>query len=234
MRNEGTSGPLGRASQWMPLDEDGPLDLDGAWAEEMAPAPRTMQRAHARHVPAWDDALSRPRAGAAAATPADAMHERLLQLHARRDPAHPVEATLSRTRLQIGRDAVELSVRSGLGGRVHLLQAGSDGSLDLLFPNAMDGDNLIEAGRTSCLPRPGWRMLAGGPRGRSRLLVVVTGVECELQSLTGGRPGPLVRPFTGPEGRARLLAWVDRCTASERPRAFGSALLEVDEHPPAH
>jgi hypothetical protein len=228
MRNEGVAGPSQRTSQWIALDE-------------AAPAPRPSGPLRPRHVPAWDDILERPRVRpgtpARAADPARGLlgaQERLLQLHARRDPGHVVEATLSRARLLIGRDAIELTVRTLRDGRIHLLQAGSDGSLGLLFPNAMDGDNVFEAGREACLPRPGWRMLAGGPRGHSRLLVLVTTVECELHALAGARPGPLVHPFSGPEGRERLFAWVDRCVAGEGVQAFGSALLDLDEQPATH
>lgn len=184
-------------------------------------------------------AATRPAPGPAAPGPSSPpalpaplpLPELLQHLHAQRDGKHRVEATLSRARLRIGHDALELAVTSGRGGRVHLVQAGSDGSLTLLFPNELDRDNRIEPGQTLWLPRPTWRLVAGGPAGRSQLLVAITDAERDLTTLGGGRAGPFTRPLTDAAGRSRLHAWLTQCSGRECRDAFGSALLEIEETP---
>jgi hypothetical protein len=58
--------------------------------------------------------------------------------------------------------------------RLNVLQVGSDGStFNLLFPNRLDREHRVAAG-SHRLPRPQWRIKAGGPAGTSHLLAIVS------------------------------------------------------------
>ena len=62
--------------------------------------------------------------------------------------------------MRIGRDQLQLSVTSSHAGHVYLLMLGSDRkSFYLLFPNGLDGDNRIQAGKPLALPRPDWALM---------------------------------------------------------------------------
>lgn len=160
--------------------------------------------------------------------------ELLAQLHAQRDAKRRVELVLDAPRLRIGADALGLAVRSSHAGHVHVLMAGSDGrSLTLLFPNALDRDNRIAAGQTLLLPRPAWRLTAGGPAGRDRLLVLVTDAAPDLAGLAGSAAGPFLQPALDLAGRGMLqrlfaLGGSGGATAG-RSDAFGAAWVDIDE-----
>ncbi|MEK8050515.1 caspase family protein [Ideonella sp. DXS22W] len=202
-------------------------------------------------VPAWFSrpasvapAVAAPAAPVVPAAPAAAANrpplrdptpaELLLQLHAQRDTKRRVDLTLDAPRLRIGSDALGLAVRSSHAGHVHVLMAGTDGrSLTLLFPNALDRDNRIAAGQTLMLPRPAWRLVAGGPAGRDRLLVLVTDAPPDLSALPASAAGPFVQPVLDLSGRGalqRLFALAGAGgSGAGRSDAFGAAWLDVDE-----
>ena len=76
--------------------------------------------------------------------------------------------------LVIGRDSAKITLHTARSGNLYLFQAGTDGkSLDLIFPNALDSNNLVSAGDTT-LPRSNWRLDAAGPAGTGGLLAVIT------------------------------------------------------------
>ncbi len=59
-------------------------------------------------------------------------------------------------------------------GYLYLYQVATDGrTLSLVFPNAMDGANYVDAG-SSQLPRASWQLRAHGPAGTGYLLAVQT------------------------------------------------------------
>jgi Caspase domain/Domain of unknown function (DUF4384) len=96
----------------------------------------------------------------------------LRQMFDQRDAKRRVQVTLSKDKLTIGQDSLDFLVQSDRAGYVYVAMAGSDNkSLYLLFPNDLDQNNKIEAGQQISLPRPNWRVKAGGPEGRDNLLV---------------------------------------------------------------
>lgn len=163
----------------------------------------------------------------------------LEQIHAQRDGKRRVEIVPVSRRLRIGVDALDFSVTSSHDGHVYIALLGSDQrSLTLLFPNALDGNNRITAGESLLLPRTGWRIAAGGPKGRDRLLALVTDGPRDLSALGGGRAGPFAQPLTDTEGRARLQ-WLlgtsaqggaAGCRGSGCSDAFGAALMTIEEY----
>lgn len=75
---------------------------------------------------------------------------------------------------KVGQDFLELEVSSSKGGYLTLFSVGSSGRIFQLFPNALDSNNRIEANVTLRLPRPEWRVPAGGPPGKNRFLALVS------------------------------------------------------------
>jgi hypothetical protein len=129
---------------------------------------------------------------------------------------------------------------------VYLLMVGSDGqTFDLLFPNQLDRNNVIEPGATMRLPRPAWQLSAEGPPGKNTLLAVVTdsprdfaqaglkpsgpfsGVEAlgakDIQLVTSGTARPAEAQCSD-AGATRNLAIKKRCSTG-----YSAALLTIEE-----
>lgn len=163
--------------------------------------------------------------------------QRLLEhLDAQRDGKRRVEVRLSSPTLRIGVDTLDFAVTSSHDGYVYVAMRGSDQqSLHLLFPNELDRRNRIAAGETLLLPRPAWRLAAGGPAGETQLLVMVTDGPRDLSALGAARSGPFARALTDADGRARLQwllgqrAGAARCDGAGCSDAFGSALVTLTE-----
>jgi hypothetical protein len=96
----------------------------------------------------------------------------------------------TRRQLVIDRDPLDLTVRTSRSGYLYLLHVGSDGrTFNLLFPNDLDQNNYIQAGQALQLPRPHWRVKAGGPAGESHVMAIVSDTKRDFTSL-GAKEGP--------------------------------------------
>jgi serine/threonine protein kinase len=83
--------------------------------------------------------------------------------------------------VRIGKDKLEFQVRSNKAGFVYVYYLSSGNEMYLLYPNALDKRNRIEAGALLSLPRPSWAMEAGGPAGTDEFVVVVSDRERDLK-----------------------------------------------------
>ena len=129
----------------------------------------------------------------------------LEELYRQRDASRNIEVTTSKQVLLIDKDPLELTVTSPVDGFLYLALAGSDEkSLYLLFPNKIDGDNRIYANKQIKLPRPTWRITAGGPAGVDTVLIMVSDSPRDLSSLDGDTAGPFVMPLMTSDGRSQL------------------------------
>lgn len=211
-----------------------------------APAPATVPvsavSSAATPAIATSPIIATPTAIGPAATLAD--------LFGNRDDRRRVDVVLGKQKLRIGRDKLSMTITSTHPGIVYVLMAGSDGkSFDLLFPNQLDRDNSLAAGTSITLPRPGWDVVAQGPAGRDRLLVIVSDAPRDLKALPLQASGPfsavdasattakdiqLVFGGTAAPANAecreepakRTLAVIRRCST-----AYGAALVEIEETP---
>lgn len=105
----------------------------------------------------------------------DASLAALTDIYNQRDERWQVNAVPSKTQLRIGQDELNFNITSQYAGYVYVFYRGSHpDSFYLLYPNALDNRNQINAGETLSLPRPEWRIKAMGPEGRDHLLVLVT------------------------------------------------------------
>jgi hypothetical protein len=188
---------------------------------------------------------------AAPSVPAALSGEQALrQMFDQRDAKRRVQVTLSKDKLKIGQDSLDFMVQSDRAGYVYVAVAGSDNqSMVLLFPNDLDQSNKIEAGQQLSLPRPNWRVKAGGPEGRDNLLIFVADSPRDLTQLSSNKEGisktgPFVTSLNNSAGRASLGALMStsktvttaECTSAAQRRsnplcsdAYGAAMVTVDE-----
>ena len=116
-------------------------------------------------------------------------------------PTLPVSLRLDSDRVTTG-SALQIQVASPVEGYVYLFQLTTDGkTLQLVFPNAMDGTNHLGAGQQLALPRPNWRMATRGPAGVGYLLAVVAAEPQDLLALQAGMAGGKL-DIRGPYGAA--------------------------------
>ena len=142
-----------------------------------------------------------PQTQVRAATPVDL----LKQIYDQRDGSRRLLIEVNKRILKIKQDALQLSVTSPKKGYLYVALAGSDQkSLYLLFPNELDANNAISANQRITLPRRQWRIVAGGPRGKDTVLVLVTDSPRDLSGLTGQAAGPFTKPLLTPDGRSKL------------------------------
>nr|WP_242533200.1 serine/threonine-protein kinase [Niveibacterium umoris] len=75
----------------------------------------------------------------------------------------------------IGKDALSFSLSSAKSGYLYLLLHDKGaGTLSLIFPNALDPENQIAAGKAVRFPRPNWTFDADQPRGDWEVMALVS------------------------------------------------------------
>jgi len=158
-----------------PAAAPAPVPLPAPLPAPPAPAP-VLAAGRPPVAPAPAPAPPAPPAATVAVNAAQVLHD----LQAAADRSLPVQLTLARDRLRIGKDLLDFSVATQQPGYLYVLQVGSDGkTFNLLFPNKIDGNNFLPAG-THRFPRETWRVRAGGPPGKSHLLAIVSPVKKDL------------------------------------------------------
>ena len=191
-------------------------------------------------APAPTMALAPPPASAAPAVvpmpaPEVASVATLKDIFEQRDPRRKVEVALDKTRLKIGRDALQMRVKSARAGHVYVVLRGSDAqSFYLLFPNRLDPNHRIAAGQTLVLPRPQWQVQAAGPAGKNQLLVLVTDTPRALGSLAltaGNAQNPFTYALNDLAGRSALIQFLVGQGQNEPVAPYGAAWVEVEETP---
>jgi serine/threonine protein kinase len=173
------------------------------------------------------------------AGPSDPL-EALDRIFQARNRDHAVSVALENSRVRIGKDRLRFSLRSSRAGYVYLLMVGSDRSqFWLLFPNDIDRNNAINAGKSLNLPRSGWSMDAAGPPGIDYFLAIVSESPRDF-SEAGLRPGNPFAEFslagvTGDrerDGAKPKFAGKPDCTATRQtpcPDSYGAALFSIEE-----
>ena len=93
-----------------------------------------------------------------------------------------VVARAGKPEVRIGKDRLEFQVQSNRDGFLYVYLLSSGGDLFLLFPNALDKRNRINAGTPVSLPRPAWAMDAGGPAGVNEFVALVSQHERDFRA----------------------------------------------------
>lgn len=220
-------------------------------APAVAPTPAPSPAPAPTPAPVKPAAVTPPPAVAPALTPvAPAVKPSALaalnDIYNSRDDRRLVTITADKPALKIGKDALGFTVSSREGGYVYLLMVGSDGqTFDLLFPNQLDRNNVIEPGASMRLPRPAWQLTAEGPPGKDTLLVIIADsprdfggaglkpsgpfsvVEAvaakDIQLVTAGAAQPAADECAD-RTATRNLAIRKRCSTG-----YGAALLTIEE-----
>lgn len=157
----------------------------------------------------------------------------LNDIEQQRDPRIVLDVKLSKSVLKIGKDALDLSIKSSHDGYIYLVLLGSDRkSFYVLYPNGLDKDNRIKAGQTRRLPRPDWQLEAAGPPGTDHLLVMVSSSPRQIDRLTMAEPSA-TNPFTFAlneiGGRTALINFLVHNKDGEGSERFGAKLLTLKE-----
>ncbi|MBI5924528.1 MAG: protein kinase [Aquabacterium sp.] len=100
------------------------------------------------------------------------------------DPLMSVNTLTDKSQLVIGKDKLLFEVKSSIPGYLYVYLAGTDQNhFYLLFPNALDKNNRIEANKLVQLPRKGWHITAGGPAGVNHIVTMVSPFPRDLDKL---------------------------------------------------
>ena len=96
-------------------------------------------------------------------------------------PAIVVDAAADKSKLTIGRDRLQLRIKSSEAGYLYLFLAGTDKNhFYLLFPNRRDADNRIDVNQEIAIPRAGFSFEAAGPPGTNHIVAMVSPRERDL------------------------------------------------------
>lgn len=106
----------------------------------------------------------------------------LSEMSAQASPDFAVRVTVPKAVVKVGVDKFAFTVESSRAGHLYVYLASADGNFNILFPNALDKHNEIEANKPLVLPRPAWALVAGGPVGTDRMLAVVSAVPRDHSS----------------------------------------------------
>jgi hypothetical protein len=188
----------------------------------VAPTPVAVVKPSPTPVPV---AVPTPAPVPVAVAPAPLTGEQALQqMFDQRDAKRKVQVSVGQSSLKIGKDALDFSVQSDRAGYLYIALAGSDNqSVYLLFPNELDQNNKIEAGQKLQLPRPNWRVKAGGPAGTDNLLVVLADAPRDISKLAASKAGPFMVSLNDANGRAHLGALMTSSQAGGSAQCRGKA-----------
>ena len=157
----------------------------------------------------------------------------LKDIEQQRNPKRLVEVQVSKSTLKIGKDSLDLSIKSSHDGYLYLILLGSDSkSFYVLYPNGLDKNNQVKAGQTVRIPRPDWEVKAAGPVGTNNLLVMVSDTPRKLNTLTMSEP-TAAEPFTYAlndiGGRSALIHFLTSSGTDGKSESFGAKLVAVKE-----
>jgi serine/threonine protein kinase len=100
------------------------------------------------------------------------------------DPLMAVNTITNKSQVTIGKDKLLFQVKSSTPGYLYVYLAGTDANhFYLLFPNALDNNNRIEANKLVELPRKGWHITADGPAGVDHIVTLVSPTPRDLSKL---------------------------------------------------
>jgi hypothetical protein len=173
-----------------------------------------------------------------AARPPFAPELMLRQVLEGRDPRHEVIALTDQTQVRIGQDSLRFSITSSKPGYLYVLALGTrDSDFDLVFPNAREANNRLDAGQVRRLPGAKWSLPAGGAAGTNQFVAIVSDEPRDFARL-GTQPegdfrrfsleagARLLREYTG---KAPLYAGDVRCRrAGNCSQSYGAATFSIE------
>ena len=157
----------------------------------------------------------------------------LKDIEQQRNPKRVVDVKVSKQSMKIGKDSLDLSIKSSHDGYIYMILLGSDAkSFYVLYPNGLDKNNVIKAGQTVRIPKPDWEVKAAGPVGTNNLLVMVSDSPRKLNTLTMAEPSA-AEPFTFAlndiGGRSVLINFLTSSGTDGKSESFGAKLVAIKE-----
>ena len=157
----------------------------------------------------------------------------LKDIEQQRNPRRVVDVKLSKPVMKIGKDSLDLSIKSSHDGYIYMILLGSDAkSFYVLYPNGLDKNNVIKAGQTVRIPKPDWEVKAVGPAGTNNLLVLVSDTPRKINTLTMSEP-TAAEPFTYAlndiGGRSALINFLTSAGTDGKSESFGAKLVAIKE-----
>jgi len=157
----------------------------------------------------------------------------LKDIEQQRNPRRVVDVKVSKLAMKIGKDSLDLSIKSSHDGYIYMILLGSDAkSFYVLYPNGLDKNNAIKAGQTVRIPKPDWEVKAAGPVGTNNLLVMVSDTPRKLNTLTMAEPTS-AEPFTYAlndiGGRSALINFLTSSGTEGKSESFGAKLVAIKE-----
>lgn len=157
----------------------------------------------------------------------------LKDIEQQRNPRRSIEVKVNKQTLKIGKDLLDLSIKSKTDGYLYLVLLGSDASsFYLLYPNGLESDNFIKAGQTVKVPKPDWGIKAAGPEGTDRLLVMVSDSPRKLDTLQMAKPtekAPYTFALNDLGGRSALINYLTGSGIDGKSESFGAQLISIKE-----
>jgi Protein kinase domain/Domain of unknown function (DUF4384) len=158
------------------------------------------------------------------------------------DPLISVNTLADKQSLVIGRDRMKFRVKASEAGYLYVFFSGTDNAgLTLLFPNATDAKNRIEADTELVLPRETWNIDAGGPPGVNHIVTMVSRSPRDFSGV-GLKPAnpmsefdlaTLQRLWPVASADRSVYAGTARCVVGAAcPAEFGATLIRIAEEAP--
>jgi hypothetical protein len=180
-----------------------------------------------------------PTAGSNTTLPPFDPLDALGQLFDQRDPDHAVTVALDQSKVRIGKDKLQFRVRAAKPGYLYVMMVGTDRAhLNLLFPNALDGNNKISGGKEMTLPRSGWTMTAEGPAGVNHFVAMVSDRPIAFTDSGMTKSGPfgefslaiISQQVRSNSGGGAALAGKPQCPSPGTcSNAYGAARFSIEE-----
>jgi hypothetical protein len=157
----------------------------------------------------------------------------LKDIEQQRNPRRVVDVKVSKPAMKIGKDSLDLSIKSSHDGYIYMILLGSDAkSFYVLYPNGLDKNNAIKAGQTVQVPKPDWEVKAAGPVGTNNLLVMVSDSPRKLNTLTMAEPSasePFTYALNDIGGRSALINFLTSSGTDGKSESFGAKLVSIKE-----
>ena len=222
---------LGGAGWWWQGQQ---ADAPGA-----APAPSTTPVAQAPvAAPASSGALASVPPPAPVPAPVFSPSRSLGNIVAGASPGFEVKTVVARPEVRVGKDRLEFQVQSNRDGFLYVFLLSSGGDMFLLFPNALDKRNRVNAGASVALPRASWPMEAGGPPGTNEFVALVSAHERDFRKagmqqdgVFGQFPLPILGALEAaqPQGPSPLRGEPQCDAAAPCDDAYGAVLFKIIE-----
>jgi hypothetical protein len=157
----------------------------------------------------------------------------LKDIEAQRNPMRKLDIKLAKKTLKINKDYLDLQIKSSHDGYLYLVLLGSDKkSFYMLYPNKLDGDNRIQAGKTINLPNQSWQIKAAGPAGVDHILVLVADSERDLKTLEAlgaDKNSPFVYALNNPSGRSAVINYLIGKSPDGTSERYAAQIITVTE-----